>query len=186
MAHAAHRFADRAEAWLVAIRPGLAEARQAQQDQARIDGGQRVVAEAPFFQRAGAKILDDDVGIAGEPAHDLLAFGDAQVRGDRFLVARLDVPPERRALVQQPPLPQRIAAVGRFDLDDLGAELGQDLARERARDQLTELEDLEPGQRPGVGCGFGHRSGRQMLPLARLARSAPSRCGSLSAIALPI
>ena len=38
------------------------------------------------------------------------------------------------------PLPQRIAALGRLDLDHLGAELGEELAGERAGDQLPELE----------------------------------------------
>ena len=73
--HAAHRFADRAEAGLLAHRPGLAEARDAHQDQAGVVLGQRLVAETPLLERAGAEVLDHDVDLARQPAHDVLALG---------------------------------------------------------------------------------------------------------------
>jgi hypothetical protein len=66
-----------------------------------------------------------------------------------FLVARLEVPPQRGALVELAPLAQRVAAVGRFDLDHLGAELGEDARGERPGDERAEFDDLEAGE------GFG-------------------------------
>ena len=110
MAHATHRFTDRAEARLIAVRARLSEAGQAKQDEPGVVGGKQVVSEPPFFQRPGTKVLDDDVGVAREPAGDLLPFRHAQIGGHRFFVARLHVPPQRRAIVQQSPLAQRIAA----------------------------------------------------------------------------
>ena len=152
IAQAAHRLADCAETGLVAIGPGLAESRQAQHDQPRIFRGKAVVAQTPFFHGAGAEILDHDVRIPGERAHDLLPFGKAQIDRDRFLVARLRVPPQRSSLVELAPLAQRISAGlaigrGRLDLDDLGAEFGKHLPRERAGDKLAQFDDLDPLQR---------------------------------------
>ena len=146
VAHATHRFADRAEARPVAVRAGLAEAGQTNHDQSRVDGRERVVAEAPFLERAGPEILDDDVGLPGKPARDLLAVRRTQIHGHRLLVARLDVPPQRRAVVQQAPLPQGIAHARRLDLDHLGAEFGKDFPRERPCNELAELQHLDSVQ----------------------------------------
>ena len=143
VAHATHRFADRAEARPVAVRAGLAEAGQTNHDQSRVDGRERVVAEAPFLERAGSEILDDDVGFPGEPPRDLLAVRGTQIHGHRLLVARLDVPPQRRAFVQQAPLAQRISRPGRFELDDFGAELREELRREWPGDELAQLEHFQ-------------------------------------------
>ena len=54
------------------------------------------------------------------------------------------------------PLPQRIAALGRLDLDHFGAELGEELPGERTGDQLPELDDLQPVQ----GLPPGHAGRR--------------------------
>ena len=54
------------------------------------------------------------------------------------------------------PLPQRIATLGRLDLDHLGAELGEELPGERAGDQLPELDDLQSFQ----GLPPGHAGRR--------------------------
>ena len=104
---------------------------------------QLVPAQTPGFERAGLEVLDQHVGLGGQPAHQGLALGLAQVGADRALVARRHLPPDRGALAQQPPLAQRIAAFGRFDLDDVGAEVGQRLGGEGAGDQLAELDHLE-------------------------------------------
>ena len=55
-----------------------------------------------------------------------------------------------RAFVQLAPLAQRVAAIGRFDLDHLGAELGEDAGTERAGDQGAEFQHLDAGE------GFVH------------------------------
>src|SRR5574337_722875 len=112
---------------------------------------------APALHRAGAEVLDQHVRLAGEAPHDVLPLGPAQVERERALVARLHLPPDRGAALQQPPAAQRVAAAdprarrvgGRLDLDHVGAEVGQRLRGERAGDQLAELDDLQPGERAG-------------------------------------
>ena len=44
-----------------------------------------------------------------------------------------------------------IIAFGRFDLDDLGAEAGQDQRRQRAEDDTAQIEDADARQRAGTG-----------------------------------
>ena len=45
-----------------------------------------------------------------------------------------------------------VVALVRFDLDHVGAELGEDLRRERPHDDGREVEDLDTGERAGHGC----------------------------------
>jgi hypothetical protein len=67
----------------------------------------------------------------------LSALGLAQVDGDAALVARDAAVPRRRAvLVELAPDAQRVAR-RRLDLDDVGAEVAQDLAAEGAGDELS-------------------------------------------------
>src|SRR5690606_26347221 len=84
---------------------------------------------------------------AHETAHDLLRLRLLEIEGDRLLVARLGVPPQRRAFVQLAPLAQRIAAPRGLDLDHLGAELGQHARAERPGDERAELDHPHAAQR---------------------------------------
>ena len=54
-------------------------------------------------------------------------------------------------VVHLAPRAQRIAAVGRLDLDDLRAELGEDARAERPRDERAELEDAQASERAADG-----------------------------------
>jgi hypothetical protein len=80
-------------------------------------------------------------------ARDRLAVRRAQVHGRRALVARLHVPPERRAVLDEAPLAQRITDSRRLDLDDVGAEFGEDLRAEGTGDQRAHFEDADPCKR---------------------------------------
>src|ERR1051325_2876807 len=93
VAHAAHRLADGGEAGPLAVRAALAVARDAPEGQPRALARERLPAEGPPLPRPGAEVLDHDVAVAREAARDRLPFGLAQVERDRFLVARLHVPP---------------------------------------------------------------------------------------------
>ena len=149
VAQSAHRLADRAEARLVLVGAGLAEARQAHHHQARVQRVEDIPAQAELFQYAGAEVLDQDVGIAEQAFQDRLALGVLEIEGQGFLVACLNEPPQRGAFVELAPLAQWVAAVGRLDLDHFGAELGADPRGERAGDQGAELDHLQAGQRFG-------------------------------------
>ena len=52
--------------------------------------------------------------------------------------------------VGRTPLAGIVATVGPFDLDDLGAEVGQDHAAGRPHHHVGELEDADAGERQGV------------------------------------
>jgi len=47
-------------------------------------------------------------------------------------------------------------ALRRLDLDHLGAEIAQDLGRQRPEDDRGQIEHLGPGERPRLG--FAHRA----------------------------
>jgi hypothetical protein len=118
-----------------------------------VQRAQHLVAHAPAFERAGAEVLDQHVGLGDEPARDVLALGAAQVERERALVARLHLPPHRGAVLQQAPVAQRVAAAGRFDLDDVGAEFAERLAGEGPGDELAHLDDAQALQGAGGGMG---------------------------------
>jgi hypothetical protein len=81
------------------------------------------------------------VGFADQLLRDLLPLLLPQVQCDRALVARLHLPPDRRAVLDQPPVAQRIARARRLDLDHVGAEVAERLAGKGAGDQLAHLDD---------------------------------------------
>ena len=65
----------------------------------------------------------------------------AEVQRDALLVARLHRPPERAALVARlAPVADRVGLARRLDLDDLGADVAEQAARERPGEQLAELD----------------------------------------------
>src|SRR6202012_3558568 len=66
------------------------------------------------------------------------------------------------------PFAQRVAAVGVFDLDDVGAELAEKARGEGSGDQRAELEPLDAGERAfrcGGGGGAGVWDGAHVSPL---------------------
>jgi hypothetical protein len=145
VAQATHGLADGAKAWQVTVRPRLAVARDAQHDEAGVERVQLFGRHAPRFERAGAKVLDQHIGLGYQLAGYGLPFVLAQVQRHRALVARLHLPPHRGAFLDQAPVAQRVAARrtgsarirGGLDLDHIGAELTQRLAAKRPGDELA-------------------------------------------------
>src|SRR6185312_1618430 len=116
----AHALGDLVEAGPVAIRTVLAEAGDAAIDQAWVDLLQALIVdlEAEFHVRA--KVLDHDVGILRQPVQHLETFGILEVERDAALVAVqvLEIGAVPRAA-------EPAIALDRFDLDDLGAPIGE-------------------------------------------------------------
>src|SRR6185503_169396 len=79
-----------------------------------------------------------------------------QVQNHRALVA-VDVEEDRAhaRMAERPRLPDHVA-VGRLDLDHVGAEVGEDLRRVRPHHDRGEVEDADAGERPGH-CYSGWR-----------------------------
>ena len=145
---AGHRLADRVVAGPAAVRAFRTEAGDRAIDQPRIVGGERLIAEAEPVHRAGAEILDDDVGSERKLSRRRLAVLGLQVERDALLVAVHRA--ERAVVVGLAPHPERIAAVRRLDLDDLGAQVRQQHAGERPADIAGEFEDLDAVEGAGA------------------------------------
>ena len=114
----------------------------------RVDLPELVGREVPALERARPEVLDEHVALGHEAAQQVLALLHAKVERDELLVARLHGPPQAAALeVAAAPVAQRVAAIGRLDLDDLGAEVAEDPADERAGEEDAELDDAHAEQR---------------------------------------
>ncbi len=142
-AHAAHRFADRAEAGAVAIRAGLAVAGYAHHRQFRIDRATARPSRGRAFRarRAGNSrsrrrrlAARSRAIVDGLPAtSDSIAI-DFLLRDCRYHQSEVPSCSLRH-------LRKGIAAAGRFDLDDFGAELGEQPRSKWRGDQRAQFDD---------------------------------------------
>ena len=105
--------------------------------------------EAPLFENAGTEVLEHDVRVPHELAHDVLPPRQVQVERHQLLVAVVDGEPVRLALFGGAEAAQIVAAAGHLGLDHLGAELGHERAAERAGHDLRQLQHADAFQRPG-------------------------------------
>ena len=120
-----------------------------QQTTAGLTALERVVGQAELGRQVAAQVVVDGVGDAHEVVQDRLAVGVLEVERERLLAAveRLEV--ERVAVVgERPHLARDVAAHGRIlDLDDLGAEVGEQLRAEGAGAELRDREHAQAGER---------------------------------------
>ena len=143
---AADRLRDRAEPRARAHRAGLAVPRAAHDDEPGIDRVEDVRPEAPALERARPERFDEDVGIADELLQELSALGLAEVDRDEALVAVDERPPERHAVLLPAERPERVPS-GMLDLDDVGAEVGEQRADDRASEQDGGVDDAQSLER---------------------------------------
>lgn len=118
---------------------GLSESGHRAADQARIESRQRSVIDPELRQPSNLEILDEHIGALRKPAHDLPAVFAGKAGDDRAFAAiegveasgiqRFAVP---SANERRPPS-ARVAAVGGFDLDDVGAQVGEHLTDSGSR-----------------------------------------------------
>src|SRR6185437_180551 len=143
--------------------PGAAEAGDPAVDEARVDRGERLVAEPEAVHHPAPEVLPHHVGAGHQALDDLDRLPAAQVEGDRALVA---VHGEERG--GHLPLGPRavggrdarlVALVG-LDLDDVGAQEGQLVGAVGAGEVAGEVEDADAGER------LGHTASRLALATA--------------------
>jgi hypothetical protein len=118
----------------------------------RVDRAQVLVAEAGAIEDAPAEILDHDVALACQFADHALALRRLEVECQAALVAvgeaelRRAVPPAL-VIVHLADDAEWIEVGARFDLEHLGAEIGQHRRGVGSRRQQPEVEDANAMQR---------------------------------------
>ena len=121
----------------------------------RVGGAHRREVEAEALQAARPEVLDHHVGPAGKLAGEPEVAGVAQVQHHRTLVA-VDPQVVGRGLTADGRGPRaRLVAVGRLDLDDVRAEVGEQHGRVGAGEHPGEVGDEQARQ--GTGRVLGHR-----------------------------
>ncbi|OIQ67267.1 hypothetical protein GALL_511550 [mine drainage metagenome] len=117
---------------------------------------QHVVADAPFVERAGLEILDQDVGALEHlHQHGAAALG-GKVEPDRALVA-VDADEIGRVIVveRRSPLADLVAG-RRLDLDHVGAVVGEDLRAIGSAENAREVDHAQSGHRAGSSSFSRH------------------------------
>ena len=146
----------------VALRPGLAVAGDRTIDEARIDLGDAVVIEAEARHDAGAELLDQDVG-ARQQGIEPGAVGRVLQIERQALLAAIEQRETDAVLAPMRGIVAHVLAAGTFDLEHLGAGLGQQQGRHRPRQQRGEIQNqnaLQRSQRLTL-THFGHYRARR-------------------------
>ncbi|MCY1217566.1 hypothetical protein D9M72_294830 [compost metagenome] len=149
---AAPGFKDAGKARSRRIGPGLAEAGQPQHDQLRVGRVQRVEIQPPARQRAGAEVLDQHIELRQQAQEDLAPARRAHVERDAALAAVGHLPVQGVVLGNRLQPAQRIAAVGQFQLDHIGAHVGTQRGGKRAGHHGGHVEDAQSAQRARAVC----------------------------------
>src|SRR5207237_4655414 len=110
-------------------------------DEPRVDRLQRLRGEIEALEHARPEALDERVGGLDEPQQHLAALRLLEVERHRALVAPDPEPPGRAAADELAHRAGGVAVSGPFDLDHLGAEIGEVLPDARACDDVRELDD---------------------------------------------
>jgi hypothetical protein len=143
--HAGHGLDDRIIAGVAAARTVGAEAGNPAMHEFWKFFAQKIIADAPFVERAGLEILDQDVGACEQPhQHRAAAFG-SEVEPDRSLVAVDADEIGRVVLVERRSPVAHLVAGGRLDLDHVGAVIGEDLCAKGAAEHPREIDHAQAG-----------------------------------------
>ncbi|MEK7859941.1 MAG: hypothetical protein AAB284_01135, partial [Chloroflexota bacterium] len=109
----------------IRVRPGLPPAADRRVDKPVVRLEEGGGGEAEVGHRPGAEVLDDDVGASRQAPEELLPLVGLEVEGEAALVAV--EPDELAALAVEHgrEAPRQVAGAGLFDLDAVGAEVGE-------------------------------------------------------------
>ena len=145
--HAALGLQDQIEGGAVAVGAVLAETGNRAVDDARIALARGLVVQAQAHQRAGAVVLEHDVGALHHAQEGLLALRVLQVEHHALLVAM-----QAGEIIRFPagqgraPGARDVAQSGGLDLDHLGAEIGEHGRTKRAGERVAQVEYLDAFQ----------------------------------------
>jgi len=98
---------------------------------------------------ARPEVLHEHVGALDEPPRDGATLGPLEVEGEAALVAVREQEEDAHAVLEEVgarpvALPQ--PAAGRLDLDDVGAEVGEELDARWPEQELGEGDDADAGE----------------------------------------
>ncbi len=139
---AAHALGDGVVAGALGMRPCLTEAGDRDVHHGRIDRAHRLVAQPELGRHPGQEVLHHDVRPLGQLEGDLGALGPLKVEGDAPLVP-VDGGERRAHAVLAAENAQVVAERRPLDLDDVGAEVGEEGGAVRSRDHPREVEDAD-------------------------------------------
>ena len=164
---------------------GLAIAGDAAQHDARVALGQHLVAEAEARHHARAKAFDDDVGGLDQAQEQRAPFGLLEVQAQAALVAVDDLVEPARVAAHRAHGARVVAGAGVFDLDDVGAVIGQMLGGQGAGKEAGEIEDAHAlewrAARGGVVLhGFSGSTARAVGTPARGRRPGSTRAPTVT------
>src|SRR4029077_11745087 len=136
----------------VALRTGLAETRNRAIDQSWIDLRKRGVADTELVHHAGTKIFHHHVGFSGKLPDDLDGFRPGEIERQAALVAVDRLPAGRKPAIGPFAAQGRathVLAAAPLDLDDVGPEQRELVARVGASQHLGEVENFHAFERSG-------------------------------------
>ena len=159
-------------------RPRLAEARDRADHETRVPLPQAFRAQAQPLGHAGTEVLHHHVAGARDSAGERLPVGRLEVDDDRFLA------PVRQREQGGFAVPEGadvavIVALRRFQLDDLGAQVGQDRGGEGPRQHPRQVKDAQTVQRLHRASSGARASSRERISPSGL-RMARALAGSRS------
>ena len=115
---------------------------------------QALVVEPVFLQAADLEVLDDDIRMGSELAHELLPLGRLEIGRDGALaaVAGMEIGGREIAAVccldeGRSPAAGVVARARPLDLHHIGAEIGQQLADPGTGENAREFEDFQAFER---------------------------------------
>ena len=165
--HAGNRRVVDVVAGAVAKRSILAITADAAEHDPRVHLAQRGKPDAESIHHSRSEALDDHVGGRGKAEKCLTPHGILEIDRERALVA-VERVEHRRVLIHERRHPaQVVTAGGVLDLDDVGAEVGQEHSAEWPREQPGQIEDSNV-----VEC----RHGRASVSITRRPRFAEPLC----------
>src|SRR3954454_74322 len=145
---------------LVPERTGRAVAGHRAHDESRAAGAQQVGTETEPLDRARAEVVQEDVRLLEQPVEHVTAPSALEVEGHRLLAAvepdEVAAQPTHRMVVAA----GEVTAVGAFELDDPGAEVGQMPRGERRGHRLLDSADEHAVERQRSHACAGGSSGK--------------------------
>ena len=182
---AARRVDDHGVCGAAGGRAGLAIPGDRAVDETGVERAERLGAEAEAIHHAGAEVLHHHIGFGDKALHQRDRLRILQIEREAAF-AGIELPEVGAVAGAQGGAHAHVVAFGRFDLDDIGAEVGEQARAVRAGQHDREVEDADAIQRirlrrdgarhrPAPACAAVVRR-RAATAAGRRARGSSSRC----------